>query len=82
MFMLRMKGITFPVLADISGEIARTFGVFNKKTNVSSRAVAIVSPDNKLLHLTVNNETTISTPNQMLSLFRRISTAVIFILDI
>ena len=71
-----MKGISFPILADLNGDIARTFGVFNQKTKASARVVAIVSPDNKLVHLTINNETTMSNPNQMLLLLRRISTWV------
>jgi len=35
-------GITFPLLSDKGGKVSKTFGLFDTKTNTSSRAVAVV----------------------------------------
>lgn len=71
LFLHRMEGIKFPVIADRNGDLSRNFGVLNLDTNLSSRALAILNHEFKLVHLTFNNEQTVSSPNQVLELVKK-----------
>ena len=71
--MLRMKSITFPVLADRYKWRDCQFLIRKPMCHHELLPLYLL-----YLHFTVNNETTISNPNQMLNF----STAVIFYFDI
>jgi len=70
--MNRMKGIKFPVISDINGEISRSFGTLDIDKKSASRAVAVVSPDYKLVYLKIKNESTFSNPEAMVDLLRHL----------
>ena len=70
--MIRLKGIKFPVIADIDGELSRSFGVLNISSGCSARALAVLDPQFNLVHLAVNNEQTFSSPHNTSKLIRRL----------
>lgn len=50
-----IQGITYPLLADISKQICRDYGVLDEQSGVAFRGVFILDKDNTVQSLTVNN---------------------------
>jgi len=71
--MNRMNGIKFPVIADFSGEFSGALGVLDRQTNCAVRAQAVISPQQKMIHLSVNNEFHVSQPNNIIQFIKRVS---------
>ena len=72
-----LQGIKFPIISDRDGDFSRSFGVlkiYNDETGAdrfgAARALIILNEEMKMVYLALNNETTPSKPENVLSLLR------------
>ena len=72
-----LQGIKFPIISDRDGNFSRSFGVlkiYNDETGAdrfgAARALIILNEEMKMVYLALNNETTPSKPENVLSLLR------------
>jgi peroxiredoxin (alkyl hydroperoxide reductase subunit C) len=52
---LRLKDIKFPMIADSSGDLSRTFGTYCDKEGMSKRGTFIIDPDGILVSMEITN---------------------------
>lgn len=50
-----IKGLSYPLLADVRKEMAKSYGVLDENAGVALRGLFIIDPDGVLQHCTVNN---------------------------
>ena len=50
-----IQGISYPLLSDLSKNIARDYGVLNEEAGVALRAVFLIDKNNIIQHATINN---------------------------
>ena len=75
-----LQGIKFPIISDRDGDFSRSFGVlkiYNDETGAdrfgAARALIILNEEMKMVYLALNNETTPSKPENVLSLLRTLT---------
>merc|ERR1719244_726416 len=66
--MSSLKGIKFPIISDRDGDFSRAFGILkvNKDCFGCARALVVLNPEMKMIHVSLNNERTTSKPDQVL----------------
>ena len=52
----RVKKVTFPLVEDISKQIATSYGFLNTETGMTRRGTVIVDPDGKVQYISVFND--------------------------
>ena len=59
-FLRSLLGIRFPIICDKDGDFSRAFGVLkiSKNTFGAVRALVVLNPDMKMIHISLNNEKT------------------------
>jgi len=69
-----LKGIKFPIICDRDGDFSRAFGVLKLSSGNfgAARAVAVLDPETRLVHLRLHNERTRSRPDSFLQLLSRL----------
>jgi len=50
-----VSDVSFPLISDPEGEIARAYGVLNPKTNVAFRGIFIIDKNHVIQSITINN---------------------------
>jgi len=69
-----LKGIKFPIICDRDGDFSRAFGVLKLSSGNfgAARAVAVLDPEKRLVHLRLHNERTRSRPDSFLQLLSKL----------
>jgi len=69
-----LKGIKFPIICDRDGDFSRAFGVLKLGGGNfgAARAVAVLDPEKRLIHLRMHNERTRARPDSFLQLLSRV----------
>jgi len=69
-----LKGIKFPIICDRDGDFSRAFGVLKLSGGNfgAARAVAVLDPEKRLVHLRLHNERTRARPDSFLQLVSRL----------
>jgi len=69
-----LKGIKFPIICDRDGDFSRAFGVLKLSGGNfgAARAVAVLDPEKRLVHLRLHNERTRARPDSFLQLLSRL----------
>jgi len=69
-----LKGIKFPIICDRDGDFSRAFGVLKLGGGNfgAARAVAVLDPEKRLIHLRLHNEHTRARPDSILQLVSRV----------
>jgi len=69
-----LKGIKFPILCDRDGDFSRAFGVLKLSGGNfgAARAVAVLDPEKRLVHLRLHNERTRARPDSFLQLVSKL----------
>merc|ERR1711874_279924 len=70
-----LKGIKFPIICDRDGDFSRAFGVLKLSSGGNfgaARAVAVLDPEKRLIHLRLHNERTRARPDNFLQLLSRL----------
>jgi len=69
-----LKGIKFPIICDRDGDFSRAFGVLKLSGGNfgAARAVAVLDPEKRLVHLRLHNEHTRARPDSFLQLVSRL----------
>jgi len=69
-----LKGIKFPIICDRDGDFSRAFGVLKLSGGKfgAARAVAVLDPEKRLIHLRLRNERTRARPDSFLQLLSRL----------
>src|SRR3954471_15514047 len=69
-----LKGLPFPMLADIKREIAQAFGVLDRNEGVALRATFIVDPQNVIRFASVNDLNVGRNPQEVLRVLDALQT--------
>jgi len=69
-----LKGIKFPIISDRDGDFSRAFGVLKLSGGNfgAARAVAVLDPEMRLVHLRLRNEHTRARPDSFIQLVSRL----------
>ena len=69
-----LKGLPFPMMADVKRELATAFGILDRQEGVALRATFIVDPDNVIRFVSVNDLNVGRNPEEVLRVLDALQT--------
>ena len=62
----KLRGLKFPVIADVGGDLCHALGILGPDTHHSPRSLAILDPEGCLIHLSKYNQNTLPQPKSII----------------